>query len=101
MTITTRVLALVPLLASIAFAQTDAVSADRTSPLAVETNPFLIGQAPDWVDRTHVVWGEPFSRDEGNDGEGNIYRSTLDGGDKVCLTCGLDGPNQVPVVQPH
>ena len=30
-----------------------------------------------------------------------IYRSTLDGAEKVCLTCGLPGPNQVPVVQPH
>jgi hypothetical protein len=30
-----------------------------------------------------------------------VYRSRLDGTDEACLTCGLDGPNQVPVVQRH
>ena len=67
----------------------------------VDVNPFTIGQAPDWLDRTHVVWHDPAGRDEDDDGEIQIYRSTLDGTEKVCLTCGLDGPNQVPVVQPH
>jgi hypothetical protein len=67
----------------------------------VETNPYLIGQAPDWLDETHVVWHEPAGRDEGGDGQIQIYRSRLDGAEKACLTCGLQGPNQVPVVQPH
>ena len=86
-----------------AAARADAADAagDRAAPFVVETNPFVIGQAADWLDRTHVVWHEPLGRDEGGDGEVQIYRSTLDGAEKACLTCGLDGPNQVPVVQPH
>jgi hypothetical protein len=67
----------------------------------VETNPFVLGQATDWLDQRHVVWQDPMVRDEDNDHQIQIYRSTLDGGEKVCLTCGLPGPNQVPVVQPH
>ena len=67
----------------------------------VEPNAFVVGQAADWLDRRHVVWHEPLVRDEGGDHQVQIYRSTLDGGEKVCLTCGLDGPTQVPVVQPH
>ena len=93
-----RVLVLVALAAASTPAATPQVAAER---FVVETNPFLIGQAPDWLDRTHVVWGDPFERDEDGDGEKHIYRSTLDGAEKTCLTCGLDGPNQVPVVQPH
>lgn len=30
-----------------------------------------------------------------------IFRSTLRGTARACLTCGLAGPNQVPVVQPR
>jgi len=67
----------------------------------VENDPYVIGQAADWLDDTHVVWQDPTNRDEDGNGQVQIYRSTLDGGDKLCLTCGLDGPNQVPVVQPH
>ena len=67
----------------------------------VETNPFLLGQAMDWLDQRHVVWHDPQTRDEDGDGETHVYRSALDGTEKVCLTCGLRGPNQVPVVQPH
>ena len=66
----------------------------------VETSDYLIGQAPDWADATHVVWHDPLPRDEDGDGTHQIYRSTLDGAEKVCLTCGLPGPNQVPVVRP-
>src|SRR5262249_18311696 len=66
-----------------------------------DTNPYLIGQAPDWLDDTHVVWHDPMVRDEDADGQVQLYRSTLDGSDKACLTCGLTGPNQVPVVQPR
>jgi hypothetical protein len=76
-------------------------AAPVASPFVVETNPFLIGQAPDWLDAEHVVWQAPMSRDEGADGETQIYSSTLSGSDKACLTCGLEGPNQVPLVQPH
>src|SRR5262249_61802298 len=69
--------------------------------VVVEVNPFTIGQAPDWLDRTHVVWQDPAGQDVDDDGEIQIYRSALDGTDRACLTCGLEGPNQVPVVQPH
>jgi hypothetical protein len=67
----------------------------------VETNPFVLGQATDWLDQRHVVWQDPMVRDDDGDHQIQIHRSTLDGGEKVCLTCGLPGPNQVPVVQPH
>src|SRR5262249_843580 len=67
----------------------------------VEVNPFTIGQAPDWLDRTHVVWQDPAGQDVDGDGEIQIHRSALDGTDMACLTCGLEGPNPVPVVQPH
>jgi len=35
----------------------------------VETNPYLIGQAPDWLDDAHVVWHDPMTRDEDADGQ--------------------------------
>lgn len=66
----------------------------------VDTNPFLLGQAVDWLDDQHVVWHDPLARDQDGDGTFQIYRSRLDGGDTVCLTCGLSGPNQVPVARP-
>jgi hypothetical protein len=74
---------------------------DGRGDFVVETNPFVVGQAMDWLDRTHLVWHEPAARDDDGDGEIQIHRSTLDGHDVGCLTCGLAGPNQVPVVQPH
>ena len=67
----------------------------------VEDNGFVLGQAMDWLDQRHVVWHDPMIRDEDGDGQVNVYRSTLDGGEKVCLTCGLPGRHQVPVAQPH
>jgi Tol biopolymer transport system component len=67
----------------------------------VDSNPYVLGQAMDWLDRRHVVWHDPVIRDEDGDGQVQIHSSTLDGAEKVCLTCGLPGPNQVPVVQPH
>ena len=84
-----------------------AVPAQDTSPgsppgsgtFVVEINPFLLGQAAVWQDRRHVVWHGPVAGDPAADAQ--IYRSTLDGAQQVCLTCGLPGPNQVPVVQPH
>src|SRR5262249_5487476 len=51
--------------------------------------------------RSHVVWHDPLDHDIDGDGEIQIHSSALDGTDTVCLTCGLEGPNQVPVVQPH
>ncbi len=63
---------------------------------AVRTNPYTIGQAPDWLDSRHVVYQAPTE-----DGDRQVFRSNLSGGGKRCLTCGLSGPNQVPVVQPH
>jgi Tol biopolymer transport system component len=62
----------------------------------VKTNPFTVGQAPDWLDERHVVY-----QATGPDGDPQVFRSTLSGAEKTCLTCGLGGPNQVPVVQPH
>ena len=84
-----------------ALASMPLVAAGAGRRFVVETNPVVLGQAADWLDRDHVVWHDPIIRDEDGDGEVHIHRSTLDGGEKVCLTCGLQGPNQVPVVQPH
>lgn len=64
--------------------------------LTVRTNPFTLGQAPDWLDDSHVVAHAPTA-----DGDVQIFRSTLRGTARACLTCGLAGPNQVPVVQPR
>jgi Tol biopolymer transport system component len=80
---------------------TAAPAARDARPFIVEDEPFVIGQAADWLDRDHVVWHDSMGRDEDDDGQVQIHRSALDGTEKVCLTCGLDGPNQVPVVQPH
>src|SRR5262249_12704382 len=86
-----------------AAAQDAGETADRKGDrsFVVGVNAFTIGQAPDWLDRTHVVWQDPAGQDVDDDGEIQIYRSALDGTDRACLTCGLEGPNQVPVVQPH
>lgn len=59
------------------------------------TNPFTLGQAPDWLDDAHVVAHAPVTG-----GDVQIFRSTLRGTGRTCLTCGLSGPNQVPLVQP-
>jgi predicted NBD/HSP70 family sugar kinase len=64
----------------------------------VDPAPVLLGQAVDWLDDEHVVWQDPTTRDEDGDGQIQIHRSTLDGSEKVCLTCGLEGPNQVPAI---
>ncbi len=72
-------------------------SADR---LEVRANPYVLGQAADWLDGRHVVYHDPVGRDEGGDGQVQIYSATLAGRGRRCLTCGLDGPNQVPVVRP-
>ena len=74
-----------------------AASADR---LEVRANPYVLGQAADWLDKRHVVYHDPVGRDEGGDGGVHIYSATLTGRGRRCLTCGLDGPNQVPVVRP-
>ena len=76
-------------------------AAARVRRFVVEQNPYVLGQAMDWLDRTHVVWHDPMIRDEDGDGQTNIYSSTLDGAEKRCLTCGLRGRHQVPVVQPR
>src|SRR5581483_3298995 len=86
---------------AVAFVATVARAGDDGPRFVVETNPFVVGQAADWLDRRHVVWHDSTIRDEDADGDIQIYRSTLDGAEKACLTCGLPGPNQVPVVQPH
>lgn len=76
-----------------ALARAAGMEPGRPGRFVVDTNPYVLGQAVDWLDRTHVVWHDPVARDEDDDGETQIYRSTLDGGDKACLTCGLPGPN--------
>ncbi len=79
-----------------AVAQALAVGSGPGERFVVRTNPYTIGQAPDWLDSNHVVYQAP----SGN-GDRQIFRSTLSGAKRRCLTCGLSGPNQVPVVQPH
>jgi hypothetical protein len=69
-------------------------------PFVAERNGFVVGQAADWLDRTHVVWHRDLPADEGGDSTVQVFTSNLEGSDLRCLTCGLDGPNQVPVVQP-
>ena len=64
-----------------------------------EQNRYLLGQAPDWLDARRVVFHDPFLRDDDADNQIHIHRSTLGGKRRVCLTCGLEGPHQVPVVQ--
>lgn len=76
-------------------------AASEADPFVVENNSLVVGQAADWLDESHIVWHDAMIRDEDDDGQVNVYRSRLDGTEKTCLTCGLDGPNQVPVVQPH
>jgi len=39
--------------------------------------------------------------EEGGDGKAQVVTSALDGSRLRCLTCGLSGPNQVPVAQPR
>lgn len=68
----------------------------RAGRFTTTVNPFTVGQAPDWLDAGDVVY---HARQP--DGEIQIVRSTLAGRDRRCLTCGLAGPNQVPVVQPR
>ena len=68
--------------------------------LRVRPNAFLFGQAPDWLDSKTVVYHDPAARDEGGDGQVQIWRARLDGSARRCLTCGLQGPNQVPAVRP-
>jgi Tol biopolymer transport system component len=68
--------------------------------LRVRPNPFLVGQAPDWLDGRTVVYHDPTGRDEGGDGQVQIWRARLNGSARRCLTCGLPGPNQVPAVRP-
>jgi Tol biopolymer transport system component len=72
----------------------------RTRAFVTEQQPFVLGQAVDWVDDQTVVWHDSFTRDEDGDDNFDIYRSRVDGSEKVCLTCNLDGRHQVPVAQP-
>ena len=63
----------------------------------VETNPFALGQAPDWMpDGEHVVWHENLGPEQGI----QVVISRLDGSDKRCVTCGQPGPNSVATVRP-
>src|SRR5262249_7493550 len=45
----------------------------------VDPQPVVFGQAPDWLDRNHIVWHDAMTRDEDGDGQIQIYRSALDG----------------------
>jgi len=66
----------------------------------VERQPVVLGQAVDWLDDEHVVWHDSFTRDEDGDDEFDIHVSRLDGSERVCLTCDLEGRHQVPVTRP-
>src|SRR5262245_41624371 len=66
-----------------------------------ERNGITLSQAPDWIDRDTVVWHGAIPEDEGGDGQVQIVTSDLNGVGLRCLTCGLAGPNQVPVAQPR
>lgn len=77
------------------------LGASRPRPFVAEQQPFVLGQAVDWLGREHVVWHDPLARDEDGDGDFDIYRSRLDGSERVCLTCGLPSRHQVPVVHPR
>jgi WD40-like Beta Propeller Repeat len=68
----------------------------RAGGFVTKVNRFTVGQAADWLDRAHVVYHAKAAN-----GEAQIFRATLGGAQRRCLTCGLAGPNQVPVVQPH
>lgn len=59
----------------------------------VHTSHYTLGQAPVWQTDHKVVYHD--------NSDGQIYRSRLRGKHKRCLTCGMDDPNNVPVVQPH
>jgi hypothetical protein len=101
-----RIVVLLAVVAALAVAAGAALPRSRRAPASegrfvTRTSPYTLGQAADWLDPRHVVYQDPLVRDEGSDGQTQIYRSTLDGRDKSCLTCGLAGPNQVPIVQPH
>ncbi len=60
-------------------------------------NSFTFEQAPDWMPDGRVV----SHADPGDGTKNQIYTANLDGSDQVCLTCGMQGPNMVPVAQPH
>jgi hypothetical protein len=90
-----------PLLVALAVIAAPVDGAERGRRFVRNQNAYVLGQAMDWLDRTHVVWHDPMIRDEDGDEQVNIYSSTLDGGEKRCLTCGLPGRHQVPVVQPN
>jgi WD40-like Beta Propeller Repeat len=62
----------------------------------VSTSPYTLGQAATWLDDGHVVFSAKTA-----DGDTQIFRSTLPGKHRRCLSCGLNGPNQVPVPEPH
>jgi hypothetical protein len=76
-------------------------SAAASSPWSGEfeatQNSFTFEQAPDWLPDGRVV----HHADPGDDTKNQIYNSNLDGTDPICLTCGLQGPNMVPVAQPR
>jgi hypothetical protein len=44
----------------------------------VRANPFVVGQAPDWLGRRHVVYHDPLGRDEGGDGRSEVRVARFD-----------------------
>jgi WD40 repeat protein len=72
-----------------------AAAAARPPRFAVKTNPYTVGQAATWLDDTNVVYHADVPGDDVQ-----IFRSTLTGRKRRCLTCGLKGLNEVPVPQP-
>jgi Tol biopolymer transport system component len=64
-------------------------------PFHVAVNAFTFGQAPAFMPDGRVAY-----HDDLGDGE-QIYVSDLDGGRRRCVTCGQEGPNQVPQPRPQ
>ncbi len=60
-------------------------------------NSFTFEQAPDWLPGGRRI---VHHADPGDGSDEQIYNSRLDGSGTLCLTCGLQGPNMVPVAQP-
>jgi Tol biopolymer transport system component len=68
-----------------------------TAPVAVTTDSSTFGQAPVFMPDGQVVYGINLQQGAGT----QIYRSNQDGSGRVCLTCELKAPNNVPAVRPQ
>src|SRR3954467_12807139 len=81
-----------------------AAPAQAASPYAgrfeTTVNDYTFEQAPDWMPGGKRVVAHAVP-DDGSDTKNQIFTSRLDGTDRVCLRCGLAGPNMVPTARPQ